>query len=89
MDPVQDPLLLRKCGSSGNRTRNLWICSQELRPLDHRGGHKNDVPLKSLIFIWSLHDCVRWHGNACDRKIRLDGEKFQAVPDMLELMSTC
>jgi hypothetical protein len=38
VDPVPDPLLLRKSGSAGNRTRNLWICSQELWPLDHRGG---------------------------------------------------
>jgi hypothetical protein len=36
--PVPDPLLLRKSGSAGNRSRDLWICSQELRPLDHRGG---------------------------------------------------
>jgi hypothetical protein len=27
VDPVPDPLLLRKSGSAGNRTRNLWICS--------------------------------------------------------------
>jgi hypothetical protein len=37
--PVPDPLLLRKFGSAGNRTRDLWICSQELWPLDHRGCH--------------------------------------------------
>ena len=36
MDPVPDPLLLRKSGSVGNRTRDLCICSQKLRPLDHR-----------------------------------------------------
>jgi hypothetical protein len=35
---VPDPLLLRKSGSAGNRTRELWVCSQELWPLDHRGG---------------------------------------------------
>jgi hypothetical protein len=35
---VQDSLLFRKSGSSGNRIRDLWICSQELWPLDHRGG---------------------------------------------------
>jgi hypothetical protein len=35
VDPVQDPLLLRKCGRAGNWTRDLWICSQELWPLDH------------------------------------------------------
>ena len=38
MDPVPDPLLLRKSGSAGDRTRNLCICSQKLWPLDHRGG---------------------------------------------------
>jgi hypothetical protein len=26
VDPVPDPLLLRKSGSAGNRTRDLWIC---------------------------------------------------------------
>jgi len=38
VDPVPDPLLLRKSGSAGNRTRDLCICSQKLWPLDHRGG---------------------------------------------------
>jgi hypothetical protein len=38
VDPVPDPLLLRKSGSAGNRNRDLWICSQKLWPLDHRGG---------------------------------------------------
>jgi hypothetical protein len=37
VDPVPDPLLLRKSGSAGNWTRHIWICSQELWPLDHRG----------------------------------------------------
>jgi hypothetical protein len=37
VDPVPDPLLLRKSGNGGKRTRDLWICSQELWPLDHRG----------------------------------------------------
>jgi hypothetical protein len=40
VDPVPDPLLLRKSGSAGNRTWYLWICSQELWPLDHRDSHK-------------------------------------------------
>jgi hypothetical protein len=39
VDPVPDPLLLKTFGSPGNRTQDLWICSQELWPLDHRGGH--------------------------------------------------
>jgi hypothetical protein len=38
VDSVPDPLLLRKSGSAGNQTRDLWICNQELWPLDHRGG---------------------------------------------------
>jgi hypothetical protein len=38
VDPVPDPLILRKSGSAGNWTRDLWICSQELWPLDHRCG---------------------------------------------------
>jgi len=38
VDPVPDPLLLRKSGSAGDRTRDLCICSQKLWPLDHRGG---------------------------------------------------
>jgi hypothetical protein len=37
--PVSDPLLLRKSGSAGNRTRDLWTWRQELWPLGHIGGH--------------------------------------------------
>jgi hypothetical protein len=37
VDPVPDPLLLRKSSSAGYLTRDLWICSQKLWPLDHRG----------------------------------------------------
>ena len=32
VDPVPDPLLLRKSGSAGNRTWDLCICSQKLWP---------------------------------------------------------
>jgi hypothetical protein len=35
VNPVPDPLLLRKSGSAGNRTPDLWICSQELSPIAH------------------------------------------------------
>jgi hypothetical protein len=34
VDLVPDPLLLRKFDSDGNRTRDLWVYSQELWPLD-------------------------------------------------------
>ena len=50
MDPVPDPLLLRKSGSAGNRTRDLCICSQKLWPLDHRGGQLFTLHLQKLKF---------------------------------------
>jgi hypothetical protein len=53
VDPVPDPLLLRKSGRAGNRTRDLWICSQELWPLDHR--YRQNIQLLKLhIFVLSL-----------------------------------
>jgi hypothetical protein len=36
MDPVPDPLFRRKFDDVGNRTRDLWVSSQELWPLDYR-----------------------------------------------------
>jgi hypothetical protein len=37
LDRISYPLILRKCGSAKNRTWDLWVCSQEFWPLDHRG----------------------------------------------------
>jgi hypothetical protein len=37
VDLVPEPLLLRISGSAGNRTRDFWISSLKLLPLDHRG----------------------------------------------------
>jgi hypothetical protein len=54
VDPVPDPLLLRKSGSAGNRTQDLWICSQKLWPLDHRVG------VYLLIFLTSALDGNEW-----------------------------
>jgi hypothetical protein len=53
--PVPDPLLLRKCGSAGNRTRDLGICSQELWPLDHRGGLQRLLDITQYFFHLRLH----------------------------------
>jgi hypothetical protein len=36
VDPVPDLLLLRKSGSAGDRTRDLWFSSNEVWSLDHR-----------------------------------------------------
>jgi hypothetical protein len=38
VDPVPDPLLLRKSGIAGNRTRTSGSVARKLWPLDHRGG---------------------------------------------------
>jgi hypothetical protein len=55
VDPVPDPILFRKFGSVGNRTRDLLICSHELWPLDYRGGLK--VYQCKLIFILCM-ECI-------------------------------
>jgi hypothetical protein len=47
---VPVPLLLRKSGSAGNRTRDLCICSKKFWPLDHGGGL---VYIQSFIKIRS------------------------------------
>jgi hypothetical protein len=44
VNPVPDPLLLIKCGSIGNRTWDLWICSQALSSLGHRHGQSVFFP---------------------------------------------
>jgi hypothetical protein len=36
--PISDPPLLRKFGSAGNGTRDLWNCSQELLTTRPQGG---------------------------------------------------
>jgi hypothetical protein len=40
VDPAPKPTTFKKSGRFGNRTRDLWICSQKLWPLDHTGGSK-------------------------------------------------
>jgi hypothetical protein len=51
VDPIPDPLLLRKFGRDRNRTQDLWICSQKLWPLDHRGGLEKTINLPKF-FQW-------------------------------------
>jgi hypothetical protein len=56
VDTVPDPLLLRKSGSTGNRTRVLWVCSQEVWPLDHRGApsYTQDIKIYRYPKGWYL-----------------------------------
>jgi hypothetical protein len=55
LDPVPDPLLLRKSGSAENRTRDLWICSQVLWPLVRRRSHYHTKTMfiRALYFNWT------------------------------------
>jgi hypothetical protein len=49
--PVPDPLLHSKSGSAGNRTRDLWVCSQEVRTLDHRSGPDATITILNVSFL--------------------------------------
>jgi hypothetical protein len=54
VDPVPDPLLLRKSVSAGNRTRDLWICRPQRRSFTRREKlHKTLEPL-SKFRTWNL-----------------------------------
>jgi hypothetical protein len=60
VDPVPDPLLLRKSGSARNRTRHLWSCSQEVWPLDIRWNMSKIGPcflvnIALKILVQTLH----------------------------------
>jgi hypothetical protein len=55
VDPVPDPLLLRKSGSAGNRARDLWVSSQELlttRP--QRRTQHTYIHTHTHIYIYSF-----------------------------------
>jgi hypothetical protein len=41
LDPVSEKLFLRKSDSARNRTRNIWVRSEELWPLGHKGRPPN------------------------------------------------
>jgi hypothetical protein len=56
LDPVPDPLLLRKSGSAGNRIQDPWVCSQELW-LDHRGGPRRNL---ASTIIYSFFIFGQW-----------------------------
>jgi hypothetical protein len=44
--PRSRPTTSQNIWYAGNRTRDLWICSQELWPLDHRGGRASTLTLQ-------------------------------------------
>jgi hypothetical protein len=73
VDPVPDPPPLRKSGSPGNRTRNLWICSQEPWPLDHRGGLIN----AQHLFIIFIHAFLEFSKKTSGRQVSSSHCTFQ------------
>jgi hypothetical protein len=58
VDPVPDPLLFRKSGSTGNRTWDLWVCSQEVWPLS--SGLSLSLSLSLYIYIYIYMMGERW-----------------------------
>jgi hypothetical protein len=75
VDPVPDPLLLRKSGNAGNRTQDLGICSHKLWPLDHRRGHTRTLTVdlsvlyilhvNGLVWVFVFHYCWNNIRSAC------------------------
>jgi hypothetical protein len=87
VDPVPDPLLLRKSGIAGNRTRNLWICSQELWRLDHRGCPLGEYEMHNLRSVEERSkgndtDCKRWNNwgnNDLHTTMMMHNESFHSI----------
>jgi hypothetical protein len=85
VDPVPDLLLLWKSGSARNRTRDLWVCSQEVWTLDHRGGlasitvttnynHLKYLLLQPALALDFLWDQLFWncHSSWLELSLHLD-----------------
>jgi hypothetical protein len=68
VEPVPDPLLLRKCGSAGNRTRTSGSVARNFdHPLDHRGGLScpcayitNHYAMKTYMMEWMCRSTFPW-----------------------------
>jgi hypothetical protein len=58
MDPVPDPLLRIKSSSAGNRIQGLWVSSQELWPLDHRGG-QHVIYTTDIVTYWGVASLIK------------------------------
>jgi hypothetical protein len=92
VDPVPDTLLLRKSGSSGNRTRDLCICSQKLGPLDHRGGHIRHILEKKWEYNEAVHQLVIDFKKAYDsvgREVLYNLIEFGIPMKLIRLMKMC
>jgi hypothetical protein len=53
MVPIPDPPLPRKSGRAGNRTRDLWICNNDLWLVENRGGQETPIYLFICLIIFA------------------------------------
>jgi hypothetical protein len=51
--PLQTHYFLEKSGSAANRTRDVWICRQELWPLGHLSGPSETTRHSNRVFIFN------------------------------------
>jgi hypothetical protein len=74
VDPVPDPLIFRRSGSAGNRTRDLWICLNFLKTtedilalnyflvLTRRSQGNNGLSARIItVKIRTRNDAIWWH----------------------------
>ena len=86
VDPIPDPLLLRKSGSAGNRTRDLCICNQKLWPLDHRGGrYMHYTKDKYQCSVWRKQSKISlvqqfWLNNSVRKLVKLFWILYEYIP---------
>jgi hypothetical protein len=84
VDPVPDPLLLRKAGSAGNRTRDLWVCNQELWTLDHRGCQQMHMSHKITHHAQTKHstqNCINNKGQITVNTMQKKKSKAISITD--------
>jgi hypothetical protein len=69
VDPIPEPLLLRKSGRAGNRTQDLWNCSQKLWPQRRSmwlpSFHKTQEGVKRMKIQWCHHVSSKIAGCTC------------------------
>jgi hypothetical protein len=66
MYPVSDTMQRRKSCSAGNRTRDLWDCSQKLWSLDHTRTHYKMYGVLILeLCIWAAPANVLYECSTC------------------------
>jgi hypothetical protein len=71
VDPVSDSIHLKKSDIAGNRTRDIWICRQELWPLDYRGDHVVYSLYLLAMGNWYQHfACIRTQTYMCTQWLK-------------------